>query len=79
MCTPDIASDVPKEAHALDIQVTMLRRGISCLVARLRAAVALINRRDPCQGALRPNQSPLEMNSIARLARDHPTIFLHLF
>jgi hypothetical protein len=78
MCTLSIASNVPKDAHVFDIEAPVPRRGISRLLARLRASVALVSGQYPRQDTLRPNHAPLEMDPIARLARDYPRSFTHL-
>ena len=79
MCTLSIASEVPKDAHGSDFEATVPRRGISRLLASLRASVALVSGRYPCRGASRSTHTPLETDPMASLARDYPLSFTHLF
>jgi hypothetical protein len=78
MCTLSLASDVPKDAHVFDLEVSVPRHWLSRLLARLRASVALVGGQYPRQGALRPNQTLSEIDPIARLTRDYPFFFTHL-
>jgi hypothetical protein len=77
MCTLRIASDVPKDAHVFESEATVPQPWASRLFARLRASVASVSGLYPCRGTLRSTHTPLEMDPIARLARDYPLSFTY--
>ena len=77
MRTLSMASDVQKDAHGLEFEAAVPRPWASRLLARLRASIALVSGQYPCQATLRSTHTPLEMDPIARLARDYPVSFTY--
>jgi hypothetical protein len=65
-----LASDMSKNTQMLDTQAPAARRGLSHLLASLRASIALVIGRYPrAERRLKPSHKPSEMDPVERLAR----------
>jgi hypothetical protein len=65
-----LTSDVLQDTQVLDTQPSSPRRGISRLLASLRASMALVAGRYPCgRRRLKPSRELSEVDPVERLAR----------